>query len=134
MMVSTQTDYLASRFGDAQAIRMLADAGFDAFDLSLFRMMHDPNYEMNGHEYREKAAYLRRVADECGILCNQAHAPFHSSTCDEAETAETRRGECLNPRRQNHYCSSQAASSLYRKRRSFKANEYRVLPLPDPIR
>ena len=87
MLVSTQTEHLANLYGDEQAIRILAQAGYDAFDLSLFRMMHDPDYEMNQPGYRESAMHLRRVADECGIVCNQAHAPFHSSTPDPDETA-----------------------------------------------
>lgn len=88
MLVSTQTEVLAQRFGTEKAIRILAEAGYDAFDLSLFPMIHDdPSYEMNQPTYLETARHLRRVADECGIVCNQAHAPFHSSTPDPVETA-----------------------------------------------
>lgn len=87
MLVSSQTDALAARFGDVKAIQLLAEAGFDAFDLSLFRMMSDDNYEMNQPDYRQYAAMLRKVADKAGIICNQAHAPFHSSTEDPDETA-----------------------------------------------
>ena len=88
MLVSTLTDDLAARYGTEKAIRIIAEAGFDAFDLSLFAMIRDdPNYEMNQPAYRDTAHRLRRVADECGIVCNQAHAPFHSSTPDPEETA-----------------------------------------------
>jgi len=86
MLVSTQTEVLADRFGDAQAIRILANAGYDAFDLSLFRMYVDPDYPMNSPDFRTYAAGLRAVADEAGIVCNQAHAPFPSSTDDPEET------------------------------------------------
>ena len=38
MLLSTQTEVLAGLYGEAEAIRMLAKAGFDGFDLSLFAM------------------------------------------------------------------------------------------------
>ena len=88
MLVSTQTEVLAPRFGTEKTIRILAEAGFDAYDMSLFPMIRDdPSYEMNQPNYREHALRLRKTADECGIVCNQAHAPFHSSTPDPEETA-----------------------------------------------
>lgn len=83
MLLSTQTDYLARHYGDEQAIRTLAEVGFDAFDLSLFAMNSNPDYAMNGENFREYAKHLRAVADECGIVCNQSHAPFPTSFGDE---------------------------------------------------
>lgn len=71
--------------GEANAIRMLAAAGFDCYDLSLFSMgrMDYSNGQVRhvGHplEGREGLAFvreLRRVADEAGIVCNQSHAPY----------------------------------------------------------
>ncbi len=85
MLLSTQTEVLGPLFGEPQAIRMLAQAGFDAFDLSLFSMFSDPNYAMNRPDYQEYAASLRNVAQEAGIVCNQAHAPFASSEGDPAK-------------------------------------------------
>ncbi len=34
MLLSTQTDLLGQRHGDEEAIRLLKEAGFDAFDFS----------------------------------------------------------------------------------------------------
>lgn len=82
MLLSTQTEVLAPLYGEAEAIRMLAEAGFDAFDLSLFPMISDPNYPMCRPDFRDFAARLRETAQDCGILCRQAHAPFPSSTGD----------------------------------------------------
>lgn len=80
MLLSTQTKVLAARFGDERAIRILADAGFDAFDYSMFSMNFDggiaPEHPLNQPDYLNYARKLRRVADEAGIVCNQAHAPF----------------------------------------------------------
>ena len=86
MLVSTQTETLGKRFGDEQAIRIIATAGFDAFDLSLFDMYFKKDYGMNRPDFKAYAENLRRVADEVGIICNQAHAPFPSSTDDPEET------------------------------------------------
>lgn len=83
MLLSTQTDFLGSRYGDEKAIRMLAKAGFDGFDFSFFQMNAKADYEMNRPDFREYAAGLRSAADQCGIVCNQAHAPFASSKGEE---------------------------------------------------
>lgn len=89
MLLSTQTDYLAAHYGgEEEAIRMLAKAGFDAFDLSLFHMLNDDDYPMNKPGYRDFAARLRQVGEECGIPCNQAHAPFASSVGDPVRDQE----------------------------------------------
>lgn len=85
MILSTQTDVLGRLYGDAEAIRMLAKAGFDAYDFSFFLMFEKADYPMNGPDFRDYAKSLRAVADECGISCNQAHAPFASSTGDPAD-------------------------------------------------
>jgi sugar phosphate isomerase/epimerase len=77
MIVSTQTDILSQRFSHEQAIRTIAKAGFDAYDLSFFSM--EP---FDVENYLDVARHLRSVADECGIVCNQAHAPFPSSKVD----------------------------------------------------
>lgn len=83
MLVSTQTDHLSRLYSHEQAIRMLAKAGYEAFDLSLFCMLND-NDPLNTDDHLSIANHLRTVAEECNILCNQAHAPFPSSKADQA--------------------------------------------------
>lgn len=83
MKLSTQTEVLGALYGEAEAIRMIAAAGFDAFDLSLFYMNSQPQHPMNRPDFREYAKSLRAVADQCGIACNQAHAPFPTGVGDE---------------------------------------------------
>lgn len=85
MLLSTETEFLGAVYGDEAAIRMLAEAGFDAFDLSLFSMFDQPGYEMNTPNFRQYAKKLRAVAEECGIVCNQSHAPFASSVGDAGQ-------------------------------------------------
>ena len=74
MLLSTQTDVTASRFGQAEAVRLIAAAGFDAADISMFddkwnRWMYYDGFEPLVME-------VKRAAKESGIVLNQAHAPF----------------------------------------------------------
>ena len=62
MILSTQTDFLGRSYGEAEAIRMLAKAGFDAYDFSFFPMFENPEYPINGPDFREYAQSLRAVA------------------------------------------------------------------------
>lgn len=79
MIISTETDSFARKFGDHDAIKYLAKAGFDAFDYSMFAML-DKNitHPLIRDDYKEYAQSLRRTADENNIICNQSHAPFPS--------------------------------------------------------
>ena len=74
MILSTQTHAAANAFGLETAIKMIADAGFDALDLSMFndegsKWMFEPDFE--ARVLRAKA-----IAEENGVFFNQAHAPF----------------------------------------------------------
>ncbi len=88
MIISTQTDVLSRRFSQEEAIRILANAGFDAYDISLFSMLRDDDI-FNSDHYLEYTQRLRAVAEDCGIVCNQAHAPFPSSKNDDAYNTTT---------------------------------------------
>lgn len=87
MLLSTETKSLAKKFGEKETIRILKTAGFDAFDISLTDLINDENYIFNGDNYIEVAKELKAYADSIGIVCNQAHAPFHSS-CGKPEKDE----------------------------------------------
>ena len=82
MLLSTEIASLAKIFGEKEAIRIISEAGFDAYDISLFELSRDENHYFNGDDYREKAKELREYADSLGLVCNQSHAPFHSSYGD----------------------------------------------------
>ena len=74
MLLSTQTDVTASRFGQAEAVRMIAAAGFDAADISMF---DDPYNEwMYLDNFEDFVKEIRQAAKEAAIVLNQAHAPF----------------------------------------------------------
>lgn len=80
MLLSTAITTVSDAFGYEKAIRLYKEWGYDAFDLSLFRMLGNEDNPFNQPNYREYAQHLRDVADEIGIVCNQSHAPFGSST------------------------------------------------------
>ena len=64
------------------AIRILHEAGFDAYDWSMGPMEKEPDHELNQPDYRDYAHHIREYADSLGIVCNQAHAPTPSSYDD----------------------------------------------------
>lgn len=65
------TSLLSKRFGDEQAIRMIKDAGFDGYDFSMF----SNGAYLFSDGYADYVKNLRRVSDEIGLPCLQAHAP-----------------------------------------------------------
>ena len=85
MKLSVETYIFRERFDDQTAIQMIKDAGFDAFDYSMYWM--SDGKDMLGEDYRERALKLRSLADKIGISCNQAHAPCDFRYCDELNEA-----------------------------------------------
>jgi sugar phosphate isomerase/epimerase len=87
MKISTEIGSTANHVGEEKAIELLAKAGFDCWDFSMFEMVRinwstmqiiENDHPLNGNQWRDFAKKLRHVADECGIECNQSHAPFPS--------------------------------------------------------
>ena len=76
MRISTATEMIEDKFGREEAIRMIARAGFDCADLSMFEMETGYDSPFMQDNYAEYAQNLKKVAEECGICFNQAHAPF----------------------------------------------------------
>ena len=88
MKTSSEINSAAKRIGEERTIDMMARAGFDAWDFSMFRMVRterathtaclDPDHPLGRRDYLAFARHLRRVGEDCGIVCNQSHAPFPS--------------------------------------------------------
>lgn len=79
MLVSMHTDKLIYRFGIRETIQLLHDAGFDAYDITLYgKTSNIFNEYFMDNDYIQKANNLRSFADSIGIVCNQSHAPFYS--------------------------------------------------------
>jgi len=87
MRISTTTHLLVQRFGSmTAAVQMLADAGFDCYDFSVFDTSErNPLY---GENWRTHIAEVKAAADKAGIACNQSHAPFPSSQPDIPKNAD----------------------------------------------
>ena len=85
MKLSTEIGSASHQVGEARAIETVAAAGFDAWDFSMF-CMTSYNWDtgvatLRDHplckpNYLAFARELRHIGEECGIVCNQAHAPF----------------------------------------------------------
>ncbi len=85
MKISTEINSAANICGEERAVELIAKAGFDAWDFSMFKMVNYdwPNkvilptdHPLAGNEYREFAKKLRKIGEDNGIHCNQSHAPF----------------------------------------------------------
>ena len=81
MILTTQTDYIGRKLGDLAAVDILADAGFDALDYTMFGMRED-DCLLNTDAYKAHITALKAAADRCGLTFRQAHAPFPSSKAD----------------------------------------------------
>ena len=64
-----------AKIDTAEAVKLIAEAGFDAVDLSLFRMNNEGD-ALAGPDYKQEVERIRAAAEECGMTFEQAHAPF----------------------------------------------------------
>lgn len=74
MNISIENYRFRESFGDEKTVDILKGAGFDAMDFSYYWTKRGER--MLGDDWKEKATKLRRIIDEKGFACNQAHAPF----------------------------------------------------------
>ena len=85
LKTSTELRSVAKKAGEERAIEYIAKAGFDAWDFSMLAMVNY-NWSTNvcspsSHPLASADAYkfarnLRKVGEDCGIVCNQSHAPY----------------------------------------------------------
>ena len=89
--ISTEIGSISKIVGEEKAVELVARAGFDAWDLSLFRMVsydwRTKSCVPTDHIYASDKAFdfvkkLRKIGEEYGITCNQSHAPFPTSHPD----------------------------------------------------
>lgn len=83
LKTSTEIASIAKIVGELKAVELVAKAGFDAYDLSLFEMARYDGKQVvqKGHPLQSKDAMqyvrqIKQVAADNGIVCNQSHAPF----------------------------------------------------------
>ena len=102
MKLSTEIRSVARFVGEEEAIRLLAEVGFEAWDFSMFdmapynyteRRIIEGGHPLQGDNWRAFAERLAKVGRECGIGCNQSHAPF-PTYCPEMREYLLRAIEC----------------------------------------
>lgn len=86
MKTSTEIDSIALHVGEEKAVELVAKAGFDGWDFSMFQMCSNlggilvpKNHPTAGGNYLAFARKLKQIGLDNGIVCNQGHAPFPSS-------------------------------------------------------
>ena len=72
-MILSQTIKCASKFGEAKATEMLAEAGFDAIDYSFSSLKSDDSILLSD-EYKKYISSLCETAERNNIVFNQGHA------------------------------------------------------------
>lgn len=90
MKLVTQTHIMAANYGDERAVQILAEAGFDAIDVSFFGMELNEGIWCTD-AWREHALRLKETGAECGVDFSQAHAPYPSSRGEEPYDTEVRK-------------------------------------------
>lgn len=83
LKTSTEIASIAKIVGEIKAVELVAKAGFDAYDLSLFEMARfdgkqivSTNHPLQSKNALEYVRKIKQAAEDNGIHCNQSHAPF----------------------------------------------------------
>ena len=88
MKTSTQIEVGSVLVGEERTVELIAKAGFDAWDFSMFSMCRydwssgkllENDHPLAGGNYLAFARRLKQIGLDNGIVCNQSHAPFPSS-------------------------------------------------------
>lgn len=102
MRISTEIASAARHVGEQKAVELIAKAGFDCWDFSMFSMCRydwqrnacAPNdHPLAGGNYLAFARQLKQIGLDNGISCNQSHAPF-PVCCPEIRSYLKRAIEC----------------------------------------
>ena len=97
LKTSTEIRSIANKVGERRAVELIAKAGFDGWDFSMLSMVkYDwgkrtcaPNsHPLAGNEAYRFARELRKIGEDCGIVCNQSHAPYPTYCKEIADTFE----------------------------------------------
>lgn len=87
MRTSTELRSAADLVGERRAVELIAKAGFDGWDFSLYEIckyskklggVPESSHPLAGADYLKFARELRRIGEDHGIVCNQSHAPVPS--------------------------------------------------------
>lgn len=84
MKISTSTEVIGDKLGYNEAIKTIAQAGFDAYDLNM-SYLHLIENELSSDNYLSTLKEMKKLSLELDIRCNQAHAPFPTQLNGNAE-------------------------------------------------
>lgn len=76
MKLVTSTSKMNVKLSCFEAIRLIKEAGFDGFDYDFNPMVRTNNHPLSKDDYLDYIKKVKAYADELGIPCLQAHAPF----------------------------------------------------------
>lgn len=86
MKLSIETHDIYRRFGDKETIRMIKAAGYDGIDYSFFVCAEGD--EVLGSGRIEHSKSVKKLLEENGMTCYQAHAPFSFTFENKFEPAD----------------------------------------------
>ena len=109
LKTSTEIGSIAALVGEEKAVEMVAKAGFDAWDFSMFRMKRFENdnrpgreeHPLNQQNYLKFVRRLKQIGLDHGIVCNQSHAPFPVT-----------HPECLDGMKRAIECTAEAGGNI----------------------
>ncbi len=91
MKISTEIASAARIIGEKRVVELVAKAGFDAWDLSMFAMCkynwqkghcEPTDHPLSGNGYLKFVRELKNIGLDNGIRCNQSHAPFPTANAE----------------------------------------------------
>lgn len=97
MKTSTEIASICKHMSHQKAVESVAKAGFDAYDLSMFEMgkfdwatrsVIENGSPFRSSEYLKFVRELKQVGIDNGIVCNQSHAPFPTTSPEIRELAK----------------------------------------------
>ena len=100
--ISTEIHSVSQIVGEERGVELVAKAGFDAWDFSMFSMCKydwerkivlENDHPLAGEGYLKFARRLKQIGLDNGIICNQSHAPF-PTCCKEIRSYLKRAIEC----------------------------------------
>lgn len=74
MKLIQMTREVSAKFGDFDAVEMIAQAGFDGLDYTMYVMGRDENHPLCQDDYKDYAKKLKEQADKNNISFLQGHA------------------------------------------------------------
>ncbi len=102
MKTSTEICSSGRIVGEEKAVELIAKAGFDGWDFSMFdmckydwgkKLLLENSHPLSGNNYLAFARKLKKIGIDNGIVCNQSHAPFPTA-CAEIRSYFKRAIEC----------------------------------------